>query len=351
MVSFENKCKDVMDNKIKNIKPNIYEQILVDVMLSGIENKKASIEKYLRNKLNIPQSCSRHSKNYWIIRGWSLAESFIKARENNLQNQNSIYSQSFWLEKVNPITNKNYTVIEADFERNSRRPIRKEFWIKKGYSLDESVKLASYTKNQNNIKGAKKGIATEIRKATSKRCLEYYLTRGFDSKESEVLRSNHQLTFSKNICIQKYGETEGVDIWQNRQLKWKESLKKSGIYLGVSKSSLTFFEELSKIFQNLKFGYDEANIICSNNIYFVDCLRESDKKVIEYFGDYWHGNPTKFLADKTIKGVKAKDIWIKDQNRIIELENHGYKVLIIWELDVTKHFKETIIKCANFLNQ
>ena len=63
-----------------------------------------------------------------------------------------------------------HNVLEADFERNSRRPIRKEYWVAKGYSEEEAVNLAINAKNVNNIKGAMKSAQSVVRKVSSKRC-------------------------------------------------------------------------------------------------------------------------------------------------------------------------------------
>jgi hypothetical protein len=145
--SFENKCKDVMDNSIKNLDSNLYQELLNELLISDIPNNKKSIEKFIRNKLNLFSVASKHAKQYWEQRGWSPAESHIKAKEYARKGHKSVYGSTYWLEKINPFTNKNYTQDEADFERNSRRPIRKEYWIKKGYSDIESIKIANDKKN------------------------------------------------------------------------------------------------------------------------------------------------------------------------------------------------------------
>ena len=41
--------------------------------------------------------------------------------------------------------------------------------------------------------------------------------------EAEEALKNRQRTFDKNKCIEKYG----LEIWEERQEKWKKSLKES----------------------------------------------------------------------------------------------------------------------------
>lgn len=168
--NLESNCKDILDNFIKNVKPTLYQILLQEVLDATIENKKKTIEKFIRNRLNLVSSLSKHTKGYWSARGWNDNESYSKAKEHKQKNCKSIYSREFWVEKINPESGINYTVLEADFERNSRRPIRKEYWVAKGYSEEEAVNLAINAKNVNNIKGAMKSAQSVVRKVSSKRC-------------------------------------------------------------------------------------------------------------------------------------------------------------------------------------
>lgn len=84
----------------------------------------------------------------------------------------SAFSREFWIER-------GCSIEQADYERNSRRPIRKEYWIKKGYSEQESIKKVSES----------------------------------------------QSTFSLEKCIEKYGLLDGTNRWTIRQKKWQNTLK------------------------------------------------------------------------------------------------------------------------------
>lgn len=54
--------------------------------------------------------------------------------------------------------------------------------------------------------------------------LEFYLSRGLNVEEAKAALHKRQSTFSKEKCIKKYGEVEGVKIWQSRQDKWQNTL-------------------------------------------------------------------------------------------------------------------------------
>ena len=362
--NLENNCKDILDNTIKNLKSDLYQNLLLLVLESGIENNKKTIEKFLRNQLMLTTSLSKHTKGYWVDRGWSEVESYVKSKEHKQKNCKSVYSQQTWLEKVNPYTGKHYTPEEADFERNSRRPIRKEYWIKKGYSEDKSLQLANDSKQQNNKKGSQHRVQDNIRRATSKRCVEYFTTRGYNFEEATELVSKNQKYFSKDICVQKYGEETGVSIWQSRQDKWQETLKskpedeiarinKLKLFKGgsVSKGELFLFEQLAN--QGIDCSKQYAILKNNTRYYVYDIVYKN--KIIEYNGDFWHASPKKYKESDVVrlpnKKITAKEIWEKDLEKIKFAESQGYDVLVIWESNFKKNKEEIIKQCIQFLTQ
>jgi very-short-patch-repair endonuclease len=65
--------------------------------------------------------------------------------------------------------------------------------------------------------------------------------------------------------------------------------------------------------------------------YFVDGLVE--KLVIEYFGDYFHANPSFYEPDQKLFGGVVRDKWKKDEIRLNVIREKGYSVIKIWEND------------------
>ena len=341
----------------------MYQTTLSDVISSNLENNKKVIELYIRSKLGVTSTLSRKTKQYWISRGWSYDEAYIKSKENKQKNTKSVYSREFWLERINPTTGINYTINEADFERNSRRPIRKEYWIKKGYTDQEAQALALESKNNNNKLGAKSSAASTVRNITSKRCTEYYTVRGYSIEEAKILVSEGQKYFSKEICIKKYGEDEGLKIWQDRQNRWQNTLaakpdeEKSRINrlkmskgITVSKAEKTILEQLKNIFPTVKHQFTLSDAL-NKKQYVYDI--NVDKKIIEYNGDFWHSNPSKYSSDFTNPRTKLKaiDKWAIDAVKIKYAESQGYKVLVVWESDFKLNKAKVIKECIQFLTQ
>lgn len=346
----EEKILDCLDNKIKNIHPDLRKKLILELKNIPEANNVVKLKSYVVKLLKIPE-LGRHTREYWTSRGWSEAEAYLKSKENTKKGILSPYSREFWTSRINPNTGSNYTDIEAEFERNSRRPIRKEYWMKLGYSEDESEILATKTKNNNNNKGAEKSkkINLEIKKILSKRCIEYWLNLGLPENEAQEKLSNHQTTFSLSICIEKYGEEEGKRRWLERQEKWHKSFKKSNF----SKISQELFWEISRKLKNLNFiyfaelGVDKTpDYSGANNEYRLkldrvllpDFIDIENKKIIEFDGVYWHGEVGK--GNKS-RGEEKIEIYI----------SNGYEVLSVCENDYRKNKNFILEQCLNFLTK
>jgi len=349
-----------MDTAIKNFKSDLYQQLLNEVLASNIKNNKKEIERFLRNRLNLTTPLSKHTNGYWLYRGWDEKESYVKSKENKQKNCKSVYGRQTWLEKINPATNKNYTIIEADFERNSRRPIRKEYWINKGYTEDEAVKLAINTKIQNNKKGSEQSVKSNMRRVTSKRCKEYYTIRGYSVKEATDMVSNNQRLFSKEICIKKYGKLDGLAVWQARQNSWQTTLnaksteEKARINrlkltkgITVSNAEKIILEKIKLTIPTVIHQFTLSHL--NKKQYIYDIM--ANNKIIEYHGDFWHSNPMTYSPDfiNPRTKIKAIDKWHNDNKKLQYARARGYDILVIWESDFKKNREETIDKCIQFL--
>lgn len=69
----------------------------------------------------------------------------------------------------------------------------------------------------------------ETQKKSSKRCIEYWISNGYSKQEAIECVKNHQTTFSKKICIQKHGEVNGLQIFEERQQKWQNTLNNKSV--------------------------------------------------------------------------------------------------------------------------
>lgn len=131
---------------------------------------------------------------------------------------------------------------------------------------------------------------------------EYYTSRGMSEEESIIALSERQTTFSKEICIEKYGEDDEIKVWEDRQTKWMNTLNsKSSEELEIirrKKLSGARFSKISqKLFNSLGISDDryakqggEQRIKISPTTYICSDYT-LNSKVIEFNGDLWHANP------------------------------------------------------------
>jgi hypothetical protein len=83
---------------------------------------------------------------------------------------------------------------------------------------------------------------------------------------------------------------------------------------------------------------------------FYDIVHNN--KAIEINGDYWHCNPNKYDEEYFHPHIRetAKDIWDKDKQKQLLLENtRNIPVLVIWESDYLHHKEEVIHQCVQWI--
>jgi very-short-patch-repair endonuclease len=346
--TIEEKLEDCLDNKIENLKPELRDKLFKELQFNPLANNVAMCKKYVVKLLSIPEM-GRHTRQYWISRGWSEVEAHIKYKQFCRKNTISPYSREFWTTKINPDTGKNYTDIEADYERNSRRPIRKEYWMKLGHTEEDAKQLASNQKYKNDISGTKSSVklSNSFRRATSHRCIEYWIFKGYTEDEAKREIAKRQATFTLEKCIEKYGEEAGRQRWLERQSKWHKSYKKSNF----SKISQELFWKICEALDDLNYIYfaeldEDKNEDLSginhemrlklDKIVLPDFLDTLQNKVIEFDGTYWHG--------EVGRGNK-----IRNEEKDELYKKFGYSVYRVNEKDYRTNPELVVEQCLNFL--
>lgn len=108
-----------------------------------------------------------------------------------------------------------------------------------------------------------------------------------------------------------------------------------------------FFNEVKKISPY----YIEKETIQVNGRTFTPDVLIGGRIVLEFNGDFWHGNPRKYSENSVIAdGILAKEKWAKDKERVEFLEESGYQVYVVWEMDYRKNKQAVISKIDSMLN-
>lgn len=97
-----------------------------------------------------------------------------------------------------------------------------EYWIKKGYTVEEANEI---------VEKRKKKAADETRKAVKNRpkyltntCVEYYIKQGMSEEEAKIALHERQNTTSLKSFQKVYGEEEGLKRFNDRNKKWQDTL-------------------------------------------------------------------------------------------------------------------------------
>jgi hypothetical protein len=76
------------------------------------------------------------------------------------------------------------------------------------------------------------------------------------------------------------------------------------------------------------------------------------KRIIEHNGTYTHADPRKYKPDDLIrehnKMIKASEIWKRERIMLRQIRKKGYKILVIWQLDLYNDMENTIKKILKF---
>lgn len=237
----------------------------------------------------------------------------------------------------------------------------KEFWIKKGLSESDSIASAHTACEKNRIIFKNKLVSTpHLYDGRIPTQLKYWLKKGYSLKDAISILAERQRTFTLEKCKAKYGELEGIRVFENRQSNWSkkmESLYASKSFIrhgGGSKLAVSFINYIihgSGInMYEFQFGnnefylYDEFNRICYYDLKYKN-------KIIEFHGDYWHCNPAKYAPDYFNKSTNklAKDVWMHDRYKHDLAVKTGHMLHIVWEHDYKTNKLDTIEQCINFL--
>lgn len=227
----------------------------------------------------------------------------------------------------------------------------------KGYdglnNTEKKQKISQFAKNVADAREANRNNSLTV---------EYYVNKGFSIDEAKKKLKERQSTFSLEKCISQYGEDEGRKIFAERQEKWQSTLKSKPIEeierinkakmlngKGYSKISQQLFNEIMVVigneYINVYYATNNPNLdfneymVHDNNTqcnFFLDFYVKDNNKVIEFDGDYWHGEK---------RGNQKRD-----KEREEKLKALGYvNILHVKERDYKANPQKVVDECVEFI--
>ena len=216
-----------------------------------------------------------------------------------------------------------------------------EYWINLGYDLNTAkLKVKEVQTSRSNKSPATRPGA----RGYSIRTVEYWIKQGF-SEDAAILKVREsQTTNGLDFYIRKYGIETGPEKFNERIRAWLNAPNNKAMIKGRSKKSIVLFEAIGIGY----YGSNEKTVRGKSKVHRVDFLYNN--KIIEFFGDYWHGNPKKYQPNYLIRKKKVEDVWIHDRKKIEDLCSAGYDVLKIWESDYCNSPDDVLKLCKDFIN-
>ncbi len=161
------------------------------------------------------------------------------------------------------------------------------------------------------------------------------------------MQVNQREKYTLKNYIRLYGNVEGTNRWNEHQSKLSKSY------------SMISFDLFTKLDCNhAKFGDNEELISLTVDEYrilkkmFIRPDFLLGNKIIEFYGDFWHGNPD-FYDDNYVLPCDNLTVFEKrkhDALRVKILENRGFDVKVVWENDYKNNQQNVIESCNKFLN-
>lgn len=211
--------------------------------------------------------------------------------------------------------------------------------------------------------------------------IDNLIKRHGEEKGKEIWNSyceKQRYSTSKEYFIEKYGEKDGLEKYNNFYRKKAQTLEnfieKYGEKIGKQKfdefnfKRSKFYSKMSQeLFENLN---EKLNLDLNHKVYYAThknsefCINKnkpkffdfviSDLKLcIEFNGDNFHANPKIYSENETpnpfIPTLTAKEIWESDKNKLELLKLRNFDYIIVWESDYKNNKENEINRCIEFI--
>ena len=133
----------------------------------------------------------------------------------------------FWIirERINPDTDKVYTEEESKHHIKTFRKTNFEYWLKMCDTFEEAEeKYEEFKEHSRNLLRGQH-IKNKGRDDMSTTQIKYWMKKGYSREESVDKIKERQNTFTIEKCIKKYGDEEGRRIYLDRQVRWQSTIK------------------------------------------------------------------------------------------------------------------------------
>jgi hypothetical protein len=295
-----------------------------------VELERRNKELKQRNRLCI---------EYWVNKGLTIEEAEVEISKQ--QKESSKHVKTYYGKSKKMLIEKGYS--QEEINRICLTPTKTEFWVNKGYSECEANDII----RENQINAAKQ---VDFEKRLLPSNIQYWVEKGFNYLQAKEKVTERQTTFSLDICVQKYGEEDGLKRFNERQIKWLTNYKRTNfskisqtLFWGILESEPTiknnniFFATFNDGFKDDSGKNNEYRLSLLNGVILPDFIDLAKRKIIEFDGTYYH----RLTPENSLREEKRDKMILES----------GYEVLHVSELEYKNNKQEIINKCIAFLNK
>ena len=241
--------------------------------------------------------------------------------------QNNKTHKSFWI-------SQGFSEEEASLKIKELRRTSKEYWLKEGLSEEEAENRARIKSKEANVL-----------------CIEHWIKRGFSEEEAKQKVKDNRKNSSDR--------SRGRDCSESSRYSIKFWIKHGFSEEEAKQKVLEIQHNIHKIRNNKKISDKNKEYFFNTgkSFFFVDFVIPKIRYALEYNGDYFHANPSRYDKDYFNKKIKmtAHEIWDRDISRYQTISNMGYKLDIVWEsYDSDKEINRIVKNITNrfiFINR
>jgi len=227
-----------------------------------------------------------------------------------------------------------------------------EYWTQKGWTVnDAKYKISNIQRANANKLVEKRKTNPDLYNGRYSNQLEYWIKQGYDEHTARIKLKERQSTFSRKSCIDKHGEIRGIEIFNQRQRKWQQTMvsktpdeiadinrRKMVNFTNASKQSIRVFTKTLNLLDEHGIEYyvgcgDSKEYFLNDNgvVYFYDLTIPELHLIIEFNGVKWH--PRENDLDWTPLFENSDDrqsVLLHDKKKIEVALKNGFDIRILW---------------------
>jgi len=152
--------------------------------------------------------------------------------------------------------------------------------------------------------------------------------------------------FQRKEVIEQIGKTM-VEKYKHESPQRVHTCRGKNMYSSIHKQVVGILNE-NNIDCKIEYKISKKK----SGYYSYDIIVGSDK-LIEVYGDYWHGNPKLYTEDNIILKGSSREMTVKEKRKFDSkktrfAKSNGFKIMIVWENDIKNNYEKTVKKILSY---